>query len=124
MISEFIRSTNLMTDKFMFEAVSIFGHPMLYTDFRVDHKSAPNGIYVYELRDVSTEYDKELEISEWVVKNHEGTIVTNRPIKLRHSTVTSAYRSIFEENFHFEGYAMTLQDYISKFKNQESKEEL
>ena len=51
----------------------------LFTDMRIDRNSVPKGWYLYEVRE-SDEGCEPAEISEWIMVNFYGTILTQTPV--------------------------------------------
>lgn len=69
-----------MTEKF--EDVTVLGHPMLFTCLRVDRDTIPQGMYMYEVRHDDDQQGEPVQIANWIMVNHWGTLISNRPIRL------------------------------------------
>ena len=69
-----------MTEKF--EDVTVLGHPMLFTCLRVDRDTVPQGMYLYEVRHDDDQQGEPVQIANWIMVNHWGTLISNRPIRL------------------------------------------
>lgn len=69
-----------MTEKF--EDVTVLGHPMLFTCLRVDRDTVPQGMYMYEVRHDDDQQGEPVQIANWIMVNHWGTLISNRPIRL------------------------------------------
>ena len=69
-----------MTEKF--EDVTVLGHPMLFTCLRVDRDTVPQGMYMYEVRHDDDQQGEPVQIANWIMVNHWGTLISDRPIRL------------------------------------------
>lgn len=105
---------NAMTEKF--EDVTVLGHPMLFTCLRVDRSTVPEGLYLYEVRHDDDQQGDPVQIANWIMVNHWGTLITNKPIRLELSErVNNAYRDIDpEEDWNYEGSVTTVKEYMEK----------
>lgn len=103
---------NAMTERF--ENVTVFGIPMLFTCLRVDRSTVPDGLYVYEVRHDDDQQGDPVQIANWIMVNHWGTLISNKHICLQpNSYNTNAYRDIDPENdWNYEGFESTVQEYI------------
>lgn len=92
-----------MTEKF--EDVTVLGHPMLFTCLRVDRDTVPQGMYMYEVRHDDDQQGEPVQIANWIMVNHWGTLISNRPIRLEpRPDGRNAYRDIDPENdWNYEG---------------------
>lgn len=100
---------NAMTEKF--EDVTVLGHPMLFTCARVDRDTVPEGLYMYEVRHDDDQQGDPVQIANWIMVNHWGTLITNKPIRLEPSKrINNAYRDIDpEEDWNYEGSVTTVR---------------
>ena len=105
---------NAMTEKY--ENVTVFGHPMLFTCARVDRDTVPKGLYLYEVRHDDDQQGIPVQIANWIMVNHWGTLISNKPIRLEPSErVSNAYRDIDpEEDWNYEGSVATIKEYMEK----------
>lgn len=105
---------NAMTEKF--EYVTVLGHPMLFTCARVDRATVPDGLYMYEVRHDDDQQGDPVQIANWIMVNHWGTLITNKPIRLEPSErINNAYRDIDpEEDWNYEGSVVTVKEYMEK----------
>ena len=105
---------NAMTEKF--EDVTVLGHPMLFTCARVDRDTVPKGLYMYEVRHDDDQQGDPVQIANWIMVNHLGTLITNKPIRLEPSErINNAYRDIdLEEDWNYEGSVATVKEYMEK----------
>ena len=63
-----------MTEKF--EDVTVLGHPMLFTCLRVDRDTVPQGMYMYEVRHDDDQQGEPVQIANWIMVNHWGTLLS------------------------------------------------
>lgn len=100
--------------KEVFEEVTVFDHPMLFTGIRIDRTTIPEGLYMYEVRHDDGQQGDPVQIANWIMVNHWGTIITNRPIHLEPSaSIDNAYRDIDpEEDWNYEGTETTVREYL------------
>lgn len=90
-----------------YELVEIDGHPVLFTNMRLDRSTVPEGIYCYDVRD-SDELDGSMaEIRPHVLVNHWGTILCRDPFPL------DGRESYEPEDWNFLGEDMTLAEFMS-----------
>ena len=99
---------NAMTEQF--EDVTVLGHPMIFTCLRVDRDTVPEGLYMYEVRHDDDQQGDPVQIGNWIMVNHWGTIISNKPIRLEPSpNRNNAYRDIDpEEDWNYEGTVLSL----------------
>lgn len=97
-----------------FEEVTVFDHPMLFGCFRVARDTVPEGLYFYEVRHDDGMQGDPVEIAEWILVNHWGTLISNKPIHLeRSASVDNAYRMIDPENdWNYLGTETTVLEYL------------
>ena len=56
-----------------------------YIDVRLDRRSVPDGIYVYEVRDTSSDGGWYIgNVEDFVLVNHAGTIFSCKPLPMLH----------------------------------------
>lgn len=105
---------NAMTEKF--EAVTVFGHPMLFTCLRVDRNTVPEGLYMYEVRHDDDGQGDPAQIADWIMVNHWGTLISNRPIRLDFVPFwNKSFRDIDpEEDWNYEGYTIKIDEYMAE----------
>ena len=107
-----------------FEMVTVLDEPMLFTCCRVDKNTVPKGLYVYEVRHDDDMRGDPVQISDWIVVNHWGTLLTSKPIRLdKHPKTYRSYRDIDpEEDWNYEGYEMTLKEYLDEYPPKKEKQ--
>lgn len=106
-----------------FEMVTVLDQPMLFTCCRVDRDTIPESMHVYEVRHDDDMRGDPVEISDWIRVNHWGTLLTSKPIRLdRHPKTFRTYREIDpEEDWNYEGYEMTVKDYLEEYPPKQKK---
>ena len=61
--------------------IQLFGKPALFSDLRLDQKTVPKGLYLYEVR-----YDDEtwepVQIAKGILVNHLGSVLTCGQLKI------------------------------------------
>ena len=57
-----------------FEMVTVLDQPMLFTCCRVDKDTVPDELYIYEVRHDDDQRGEPVQISDWIVVNHWGTV--------------------------------------------------
>lgn len=71
--------------------LNLLGKPVLYTCARVDRKTVPAGMYMYEIRH-SDEGFEPCQIGNWIMVNFYGTILSTQPFELfRSKSINNAY---------------------------------
>lgn len=107
---------NAKTEKF--EKVTVFGKPMLFTSLRVDKGTVPDGLYIYEVRHDDEGQGDPIEVANFVMVNHWGTLISAYPIKLTPSSmVRNAYKDIDpEKDWSYEGMVYTLEEYLKEIQ--------
>ena len=107
-----------------FENVTVLGHPMLFTCLRVDRKTVPEGLFLYEVRHDDDQQGEPVQIANWVMVNHWGTLISDRKIALEPNiSGNNAYRDIDPENdWNYEGNTAKVQDYMKDRPAEKNKE--
>lgn len=107
----------------VYEEVTVFGKPMLFTCLRIDRDTVPKGMYMYEVRHDDDQQGDPVQMANWIMVNHWGTLISNQPIKLEKSpTVNNAYRDIDPEtDWNYEGVDSTLKEYMEKHPPKKEK---
>lgn len=105
---------NAMTETF--EEVEVLNKRMLFTCLRIDPKTVPKGMYMYEVRHDDDGRGDPVEIAKSIFVNHWGTLITNRPIKLRSTALNgNPYREIDPyKDWNYLGTESTLAEYMKK----------
>ena len=63
-----------------FEHVELFGKPALFSNFRIDRSTVPDGWYCYDVRGSDNDPGRLMTLEEKVVVNHAGTILSTEEI--------------------------------------------
>ena len=64
-----------------FEKVYVFGKEMFFTDWRLDRKTVPEGLFVYEVRHLDDNMFEPAVISEYIWINYYGVLLSKEPIE-------------------------------------------
>ena len=108
---------NAMTERFEF--VTVFGHEMLFTCLRVDRGTVPEGLYMYEVRHDDESRGDPVEIADWILVNHWGTLISGEPLRLKpNASGNNAYLEIDpEKDWNNEGITMTIPEFTNSRGN-------
>ena len=73
-------------------------------------------MYMYEVRHDDDQQGEPVQIANWIMVNHWGTLISNRPIRLEpRPDGRNAYRDIDPENdWNYEGTLTTVKEYMEK----------
>lgn len=106
---------NAMEEKF--ELVTVFDKPMLFTCIRIDRSSVPEGLYMYEVRHDDNQQGDPVQIANWIMVNHWGTLISSVPLALIPSTkINNAYLDINpEKDWNYEDGSLTVKEYMEKY---------
>lgn len=97
----------------LFEDITLFGQPMLFTCARCDRKTLPSGMYMYEIRHDDGCKGVPCEIAPWILVNHWGTVVSNKPVVFDDFSVSGKpFRLIGDEDWNYEGTARNIGEYM------------
>ncbi|MBQ9899439.1 MAG: hypothetical protein IJM44_08330 [Ruminococcus sp.] len=92
------------------EAVELFGKPVLFSEEQIDRCSVPSGICMYEVRHNSEDWGEPCEIKDNVIVNFLGTVLSDEPIELE----DGGFRLIDpEEDWWYLGEYSSISEYIS-----------
>lgn len=58
------------------------GQPVLFTDWRIDRSTIPDGLHLYEVRHTDDDWGAPCQLGHRIVVNFYGSIVSNQPIQL------------------------------------------
>ena len=100
-----------------FQVVTVLGERMLFTNARVESKSVPKGLHLYEVRHSDEDWGEPIQIAEWICVNHWGTLLSAKPIELEKSPVIdNSYRDIDPEtDWNYESYELTVREYLKEY---------
>ena len=108
----------------IFEKVTVFGNPMIFTNLRVKRCTVPAKYYLYEVRHDDECQGIPVEVAKWIMVNHWGTLISNRPIRFEYESekTGNAWRYIEDEDWNYEGETQMLIEYMAA--NPPSEEEI
>lgn len=101
-----------------FEVIELLGNTALFTSTRLGQGGVPKGLYKYDLRHADDDGMTACEVSKFVMVNHYGSILTNKPIKMIHNGCTMFDG---EKSMKFLNQYLTVNAYKEKYKQQEVK---
>ena len=107
-----------------FEEVTVLGVPMLFTAMHVDKSTVPKGLYLYEVRHDDEGHGEPVQLGNWILVNHWGTLISSQPVKLTQVPYRdNAYRDIDpEKDWKYEGVETTLRDYMKRHPPKKEKQ--
>ena len=80
------------------EKVEVLGKEGLFTDYRVNRDTIPEGYFMYEIRHDDDCHGDPVQIAKWVIVNFWGTLLVKEPFNLEPSPMTNnAYLNIDPE---------------------------
>jgi hypothetical protein len=101
--------------KELLEEVEILGHMGLFTEFRVDKNTVPQGVHCYELRH-GDDNSFPATLEERVTVNYFGSIILLEKLELENGRLWVPY-----EEFSYTGERMKLEEFQQKDKQEEPK---
>lgn len=109
--------------KEVFEEVTVLGKPMLFTCLRIDRSTVPKGLYLYEVRHDDDQRGDPVQIANWIMVNHWGTLISNEPLNLNsRKAANNAYLDIDPENdWNYEGVEATVKEYMEQHPPKKEK---
>lgn len=107
-----------------YERVTVLGLPMLFTNSRIDRETVPKGLFLYEVRHDDDQQGDPVQLGKWIMVNHWGTLISNKPVKLEPSpSIDNAYRDIDpEDDWNYEGEEETIQEYMAEHPPEKPKQ--
>lgn len=95
------------------ETVAVLGKIMLFSDCRVDRKTVPDGMYMYEVRHADDDWGDPCEIAEGVLVNFFGTLLSREKLPLKeHIKGSKPYISLDSyEDWGWKGFECTLSEF-------------
>ena len=95
-----------------FEEVTVLGRRMLFTSMRVDRKTVPEGLYLYEVRHDDDCEGEPVQIGRGIMINHWGTLIAKRPIEMD-PALNGNYLDIDpDRDWRYETEESTLEEYL------------
>lgn len=94
--------------------INLLGKPVLYTCYRLDRKTVPEGMYMYEVRH-SDEGFEPCQIGEGIMVHFYGTIISTEPFELIPSKTTgNAYLNFdYETEWEYDSYGWSVATYCN-----------
>ncbi len=107
-----------------FEEVTVLGVPMLFSAMHVDKSTVPKGLYLYEVRHDDEGRGEPVQLGNWILVNHWGTLISSQPVKLTQVPYRdNAYRDINpKKDWKYEGVETTLRDYMKRHPPKKEKQ--
>lgn len=107
-----------------FEEVTVLGVPMLFSAMHVDKSTVPKGLYLYEVRHDDEGHGEPVQLGNWILVNHFGTLISSQPVKMTQVPYRdNAYRDIDpEKGWKYEGVETTLRDYMKRHPPKKEKQ--
>jgi len=103
-------SRNAMTENF--EEVEILGKPALFTCGRINRDTVPSGYHAYDVRHDDHCRGDAAQLKKFVMVNHWGTLILNKPIKLH----KDGYRDLETMDLNYgTGDCRSMKDYMDKY---------
>lgn len=104
-------SVNPFTERY--EEIELFGKPALYTILRLDKRTVPNPLNVYDIRHSSD--GEPASIENVVIVNHSASVITIDPIKFDGTSISgSLYKRMTSDDMNFIGEHTTLAEFMEK----------
>ena len=82
-------------DTIIYDEVVLFGIPALFTDWRIDRNSVPEGLHLYEIRHTDEDWGHPCQLARGILVNFYGSLLTAAPI----SIPDSGYLDFREDDF-------------------------
>lgn len=84
--------------KIKWEKVDVFNKEGLFTGYRVDRNTVPDGYTMYEVRHDDECAGDPVQIANWIMVNFWGTLLVKEPFNFIPSPNNNAYLDIDPEN--------------------------
>lgn len=96
----------------VFEEVTIFDKPALFTPIRIDRNTLPNGYHLYEVRQDDNCKGDAVQIARSIVVNHWGSLITVDEIILP----SDGYLDIEPDDLNYgAGDCRSMEEFMSKY---------
>lgn len=107
-----------------FEEVTVLDKPMLFTCCRIERSTVPKGLYMYEVRHDDDQRGDPVQIANWIMVNHWGTLISSEPLNLNsYKTANNAFLDIDPENdWNYEGIDSTIKEYMEQHPPKKEKQ--
>lgn len=93
----------------LFDQVTCFDHPMIFTDKHVDCRTVPRGYYLYEIRHEKNEPEIPYELSMRVLEDFYGSLISDKPVRLD-SNMPPEAKGIYPSTFWLKTRKLDLGD--------------
>lgn len=90
------------------ELWEILGQDALFSNYRIDRSTLPEGVYAYDLRDADDQSCTPSELKDSVLVNHMGTVLVRNPVKNSTEGVL-----IGPDDYNVIGGEMTIEEFIA-----------
>ncbi len=104
-------SENAMTEEF--DLIELFDKPALFSNFRIDRSTVPDGWYCYDIRGSEDDPGRPWTLERKVVVNHAGTILSPEEIPFSEG---KNYRYI-SGKINFLGGSTTISGFCEQYKS-------
>ena len=65
-----------------YEEATLFGQPVLFTDFRLDRTTIPAQLYLYEIRHADDDSGLPCQVAKGILVNFYGSILSLEPLDI------------------------------------------
>ena len=102
----------------VFDVITVFDKPVLFTNARIDRSEVPEDLYCYDIR--HDDYEGNLaELKDFVFVNHGGTILSKEPFKARiyegELCDTELGIPMTEDDYNFLSESCTIDEYRERY---------
>ena len=96
----------------VFEEVVICGIPALFTSLRIDRRTVPDGMHLYEIRHSDEDWGEPCQLARHILINHYGSVLTSEPIQFP----PDGGLDLDSETFHFSDAGFrTIPEFLEKY---------
>ena len=92
----------------VFDLLELFGHTVLFICMRIDCRTVPKNLYVYDVRHDDDCSGKIVEVKPHIMINHWGTIICKVPIEM----TDNGYRYVEDGDYRYTGETCKLTEYM------------
>lgn len=94
-----------------FEAIELFDKLALFSNYRIDRSTVPEGLYMYEVRHDDDQQGDPCQIKSSILVNFWGTVITNESLELDEN---DSLLINSEEDWNYTGDSMTIEEYLEE----------
>lgn len=92
--------------------VELFDKPALFSNYRIDRDTVPEGLFCYDLRGSDYDPGDPVTVEPRVLVNHAGTVLTTEPIEF---TGTDQFRRVDgDDGLNFIGGDIELEEFCTQ----------